>query len=109
MKFKKTILWSILNGKRHEKVSEEDLSHATRLVTVTLFPKLSGDPEELDTVVQKYAVPALKKKFPRLVDCEPHKVGKDDLLVRPFLASNGQDWKMDWWRIEFYAKLTTAA
>lgn len=108
MKFPKIVLWSVMHGKKHEKVTEDELSRATTALTATLFPGLNGAPEELPEVMEKFVIPALKKKLPDLVICEPKDLSRRRLLVKPFLAGNGHDWKMEWWKIEFYTKLTAA-
>lgn len=106
MKFKQTLIWSLLHDKPHPSLGREEQQIAAYMpILDALFPginyySISG----FSSVVKQCGQPALKKLFPDLINKKEEEI-KDDVLLEikiPFLPSKGYEWTdSETWRRNF--------
>lgn len=96
MKCKKALIWSLIHGKKHETLKEEDttIEAVTPLVS-TLFPGINYySVTGFTQVLRDCVVPALKNKFPKLLSIRESEVGPRAVVeVAEILCSKGYEWQ----------------
>ena len=111
MKFKKLLVWSLINGRPHRLfTSEEKRPRTAEGIVSALFPGIDYPSKgDFQVVLQHCAVPVLKKLFSELKS-----VPEDDITaemtvdITEFLPSNKYEWKGSLrWRAKLKKLLAT--
>ena len=105
MKFKKALVWSLVNNKPHRLLNEEEKKIAGSMgIVSTLFPgidyySISGFQE----VLHQCVIPALKKLFPELQSTPEEDITAEMTIeIAGFLPSKKYEWQNSLrWRARF--------
>lgn len=105
MKFMKMQIWSAVNGKAHESLTEEEQKISAFIPIVNaLFPgidyySITG----FGQVMTSCVTPVLKKRFPELQSAPAESITREEMVeVMNFLPSKGYEWQdSKKWRSRF--------
>ena len=94
MEFRKTLIWSLINGESHPELTEKERSIEGAMPVIdSLFPGINYySVTGFGQVYRDYTQPVLTKLFPNLNGLEISQVnGNESVEIKPFLPSQGYE------------------
>ena len=112
MEFKETVIWSLINWKKHKSLKDQDTTIEALMPLVdALFPgidyySITG----FMAVKDECLVPVLKKLFPALQTMPEEKITRTKKVeINTFLKSKGYEWQdSKKWKLKFNELLKAA-
>lgn len=105
MLVRKVLIWSLLNKGRarrwHPAVTDEEMRWQNlKPLFSALFPGIACSSISACSLVRhNYAVPVLRKLYPKLVGTNPETVlPEEQVEVEAFFPSDGNEWGSDQWQ-----------
>ncbi len=90
-RFKKILIWSLINRKMHKFLLEQEVGHDVYVPLVeALFPGIKYEHNRLNEIVSRLIIPTLNKLFPEIKGLSEDDIDSEEMIeVEVFLSLVG--------------------